>query len=122
MLLLTDSNSLTFPCFRLCKLSIIQDYLLCPGVHAVPEGHQHAVCRGPDGGRGRGALEPPQTDRAPSAAAGRGPAPPVSHRAALCKQLRHEDSHTLSKLNHNVLFFKTRKITQRTKRNRDEAF
>lgn len=48
-------------------------------MHAVPEGHQHAVCWGADGGRGGGALEPPQTHRAQSAAAGRRPTRPVSH-------------------------------------------
>lgn len=48
------------------------------GVHAVPEGHQHAVCGGADGGRGCGALEPPQTDRTQSSAAGRSAACPVS--------------------------------------------
>lgn len=49
------------------------------GVHAVPEGYQHAVSRGADGGRGRGAVEPSQTNCAQSAAAGRGPTRPVSH-------------------------------------------
>lgn len=51
---------------------------LCPGVYAVPEGHQHAVCGRADGGHRRGALEPPQTHRTQGAAAGRGPTRPVS--------------------------------------------
>lgn len=50
----------------------------CAGVYAVPEGHQHAVCWGADGGCGCGTLEPPQANRPPSSAAGRGPPCPVS--------------------------------------------
>lgn len=48
------------------------------GVYAVPEGYQHAVSGRADGGRGRGAVEPSQTHRAQSAAAGRSPTRPVS--------------------------------------------
>lgn len=59
-------------------LCVIHGYLLHPGVHAVPEGHQHAVSGWADGGRGRGAVEPPQTHRAEGAAADRGPTRPVS--------------------------------------------
>lgn len=56
-------------------------------MYAVPEGYQHAVCGGVDGGRGRGALEPPQTYRTPSTAGGRRPARPVSHLIYICPEL-----------------------------------
>ena len=49
-----------------------------PGVHAVPERHQHAVCGGAHGGRCRGALEPSQAHRPAGAPAGGGQARTVS--------------------------------------------
>lgn len=53
--------------------------LLCgPGVYAVPERHQYALCGGSDGRSGCGTLEPAQTHRAEGAAFCRGASSPVS--------------------------------------------
>lgn len=49
-----------------------------PGVHAVPEGHQHALRGGSDGRGGGGTLEPAQAHRTESAALCRGASSAVS--------------------------------------------